>query len=60
MKPVIFGIAGESLSADEHAFFAEAEPAGYILFKRNCVTRNQLRALTDELRALHEIGRAHV
>lgn len=53
MKPVIFGIAGESLSADEHAFFAEAEPAGYILFKRNCVTRNQLRALTDELRALH-------
>lgn len=53
MKPVIFGIAGESLSAEERAFFAEAEPAGYILFKRNCVTRNQLRALTDELRVLH-------
>jgi beta-N-acetylhexosaminidase len=53
MKPVIFGIAGESLGVDERAFFAEADPAGYILFKRNCATRDQLRALTDELRALH-------
>ncbi|MFO1259614.1 MAG: beta-N-acetylhexosaminidase [Sphingomonadaceae bacterium] len=53
MKPVIFGIAGESLGADERAFFADADPAGYILFKRNCATRDQLRALTDELRALH-------
>ncbi len=53
MKPVIFGIAGESLSAEERAFFREAEPAGYILFKRNCVDKAQLRALTDDLRALH-------
>lgn len=53
MKPVIFGIAGESLSAEERSFFREAEPAGYILFKRNCATRDQLRALTDDLRSLH-------
>lgn len=53
MKPVIFGIAGESLGADERAFFADADPAGYILFKRNCSTRDQLRALTDDIRALH-------
>ena len=53
MKPVIFGLAGETLSADERAFFAEAEPAGYILFKRNIVDRAQLRALTDDLRAIH-------
>ena len=53
MKPVIFGIAGESLSGEERAFFREAAPAGYILFKRNCVDRVQLRALTDDLRALH-------
>lgn len=53
MKPVIFGIAGESLGADERAFFKECDPAGYILFKRNCATRDQLRALTDKLRALH-------
>ncbi|MFD1103493.1 beta-N-acetylhexosaminidase [Sphingobium olei] len=56
MKPVIFGMAGLSLTPDERAFFAEAEPAGYILFKRNCADRDQLRALTDDLRALH--GRA--
>ncbi len=53
MKPVIFGLAGETLSADERACFAEAEPAGYILFKRNIVDRAQLRALTDDLRAIH-------
>ncbi|RXR29193.1 beta-N-acetylhexosaminidase [Sphingobium fluviale] len=53
MKPVIFGIAGDSLSAEERAFFREAEPAGYILFKRNCVDKAQVRALTDDLRGLH-------
>ncbi|HKY80994.1 MAG TPA: beta-N-acetylhexosaminidase [Sphingobium sp.] len=53
MKPVIFGLSGETLSADERAFFADAQPAGYILFRRNIVDRAQLRALTDALRALH-------
>ena len=52
MKPVIFGLAGLSLSADERAFFREAAPAGYILFRRNVADRAQLRALTDELRSL--------
>lgn len=54
MKPVIFGLSGETLSADERAFFAECEPAGYILFGRNISDKAQLRALTDDLRALHE------
>lgn len=53
MKPVIFGLSGESLTPDERAFFCQADPAGYILFKRNCATRAQMRALTDDLRALH-------
>ena len=52
MKPVIFGLSGPVLTADERAFFASVEPAGYILFKRNIVDRMQLRALTDSLRAL--------
>ena len=52
MKPVIFGLAGLDLTPDERAFFAEAEPAGYILFKRNIATRTQVRALTDALRDL--------
>ncbi|MCW3835835.1 beta-N-acetylhexosaminidase [Sphingomonas canadensis] len=58
MKPVIFGIAGLSLSPDEVAFFREAQPLGFILFKRNCESRAQMRALTDSLRDL--TGRADV
>ena len=54
MKPVIFGLSGPVLTADERAFFAEARPAGYILFKRNIVDRAQVRALTDSLRELEE------
>ena len=53
MTPAIFGIAGTSLTDDERAFFRASDPAGYILFARNCETREQLRALTDDLRALH-------
>lgn len=52
MKPVIFGLSGPTLTAEERAFFADVEPAGYILFKRNVVDRAQLRALTDSLRAV--------
>src|ERR1700712_1247804 len=52
MKPVIFGLSGPTLTPDERAFFRDSDPAGYIMFKRNCVDRAQLRALTDDLRAL--------
>lgn len=52
MKPVIFGLSGPTLTPDERAFFRDCDPAGYIMFKRNCVDRAQLRALTDDLRAL--------
>lgn len=56
MQPVIYGLSGERLSADEHDFFRDADPAGYILFQRNCVGKEQMLALTDELRALHGRG----
>ena len=52
MLPAILGLSGETLGADERAFFRAADPAGYILFARNCRTRAQLRALTDSLRDL--------
>ena len=57
MTPAIFGIAGETLSADERAFFRDSDPAGFILFKRNTVARDQVRALTDDLRSLSGRGR---
>ncbi len=53
MQAGIYGLAGDHLTADERAFFADADPAGYIIFQRNCVDRDQLRALTDDLRAIH-------
>ena len=52
MLPAILGLGGEKLGADERAFFREANPAGFILFARNCANREQLRRLTDELRDL--------
>jgi len=53
MQAAIYSLAGPALSADERAFFTAADPAGYILFRRNCETREQLKALTDSLRSLH-------
>ena len=58
MLPVIFGLSGTVLSSDERAFFRAAEPAGFILFARNIDNPAQVRALTDELRAL--TGRYHL
>jgi beta-N-acetylhexosaminidase len=52
MLPAILGLSGLALTADERAFFAEAKPAGFILFGRNVGSKAQLRALTDSLRAL--------
>ena len=52
MIPVIFGLSGPTLTADEAALFRASEPAGFILFARNIEHPAQLRALTDSLRDL--------
>jgi beta-N-acetylhexosaminidase len=44
------GCAGERLSPQERRLFTAAEPLGFILFRRNCRARDQLRALVAELR----------
>jgi len=51
MKAVIFGCAGTTLTADERAFFRDADPLGFILFARNIETPEQTRRLTDEMRS---------
>jgi beta-N-acetylhexosaminidase len=56
MQAAIYGLSGTVLTDDERGFFADADPAGYILFKRNCADPEQLQALTDSLRELS--GRA--
>ncbi len=52
MQAAIYGFEGTVLTADEIAFFKETQPLGFIVFKRNCESRQQLRALTDSLREL--------
>jgi len=52
MQPIILGMAGLALTADEMALFKSADPTGYILFKRNVDSPDQLRALTASLRDL--------
>lgn len=55
-RAFIAGCAGYSLIPDEIAFFREAQPWGFILFKRNIETPEQVRALCDALR--ETVGRA--
>jgi beta-N-acetylhexosaminidase len=52
----IVGCSGPELTPDERAFFRDAEPWGFILFKRNIGTPAQVAALTADLRA--SVGRA--
>jgi beta-N-acetylhexosaminidase len=47
----IFGCSGLTLSAEERAFFRDVRPWGFILFKRNVESPDQVRALVDSLRA---------
>lgn len=56
VSAAIYGLCGEALTADERAFFRDADPWGFILFQRNCAGPDQIRALVDDLRALS--GRA--
>ena len=53
MTPAIFGFSGPTLTDEERDFFRDADPAGYILFARNVESRGQMRALTEDLRAIH-------
>ena len=49
-RAFIAGCSGLELTRDEQAFFRDARPWGFILFKRNIDNPQQVRALTDALR----------
>jgi len=55
-RAAIYGLAGTAPSEREAAFFRDADPWGFILFARNVETPDQVRRLTDGLRAI--VGRA--
>ncbi len=52
MLPVIIGIGGTELTADEESLIRRLQPAGFILFSRNVESLTQVRALTERLRIL--------
>jgi beta-N-acetylhexosaminidase len=56
VQAAIYGPESLELTRDERRFFKDADPAGFILFRRNCETPEQLQRLTDSLRDL--TGRA--
>ncbi|HEV7227396.1 beta-N-acetylhexosaminidase [Brevundimonas sp.] len=47
---MVLGCAGTELGRDEAAFFSDADPWGFILFRRNVESPEQVRRLTDALR----------
>jgi beta-N-acetylhexosaminidase len=55
-RAFITGLSGPAISADERAFLRAMAPWGLILFRRNVQTPGQVKALTDEFRAI--VGRS--
>lgn len=49
--PVIFGCSGLTLTPVEMSFFKEAQPLGFILFKRNIEDKKQVKALISMLKS---------
>jgi beta-N-acetylhexosaminidase len=47
---VVLGCSGECLTASERDFFAAADPVGFILFRRNCSSPDQVGDLVASLR----------
>ena len=50
-RAAILGCAGPELTADERAFFRDADPLGFILFARNVDTPERTRRLAEDLRS---------
>src|SRR5438034_962560 len=49
-KALITDATGLTLSAEERAFFRDADPWGFILFKRNVGTPEPVRAVVESMR----------
>ena len=49
IAPLMLGVRGLQLGADERAFMAAVKPASFIVFARNIESKEQLKELTAEL-----------
>ncbi len=59
-NPVIFGLAGLTVSNEERELFLKTRPFGFILFKRNCASREQITTLTSSLKALFSTRKVEI
>lgn len=50
IKPFISGLKTTELTQEEKSFIVQHRPYGFILFARNCVSREQVKALCESLR----------
>ena len=50
LKAIIVDATGTELTAEERALFKAESPAGFILFKRNCVSKKQVQDLVASVR----------
>jgi beta-N-acetylhexosaminidase len=51
IRAAVVGVAGGSLEAEERRLIEASNPWGFILFARNCLNPDQVRALVADLRA---------
>lgn len=56
LKAIVVDATGTELSREERDLFASEKPAGFILFKRNCVSKQQVKDLVASVR--ETVGRA--
>lgn len=52
MKPIIFGLSGPVLLPEEKELFLKEQPYGFIIFKRNVESGEQIQQLTKSLHDL--------
>jgi beta-N-acetylhexosaminidase len=50
LKAIIIDATGAELTKEEEALFRAEKPAGFILFKRNCVSKKQVKQLVGSVR----------
>lgn len=50
LKAIVVDATGTELSREEEQLFKSEKPAGFILFKRNCVSKQQVRDLVSSVR----------
>jgi beta-N-acetylhexosaminidase len=58
LKAIIVDAEGAELTRQEEDLFKSQKPAGFILFRRNCISKQQVKDLVSAMRAC--VGRADI